>query len=173
MRGMTQNTLSDFHFLYVATNLGGEWFFDAARLYWETFRPIVISDFVFVTLVPSTRTVSVTALARRDTVVSLGVELARLRPDALFDPVAYDLFEDMKAALEERAALNQPFGAPLVPTRDPRIDPTPGSLLGETREPGGFITQTPTNTPTMQPTQPPAGTPSAPIDPTPGSVIGG
>ena len=46
------DTLPNYHFLLIAPNLGAEWFFDAARAYWERFRPIVVSDLELVRLIP-------------------------------------------------------------------------------------------------------------------------
>lgn len=184
MQAMSQTTqaaiIPDYHFLYIAPTLGAEWFFDAARLYWERFQPIVLDDLGFLRLVPEGKTINVTVVARRDTVADIGVQIAQLRPDAFFDPVSYDLFNDMRAALNGRAQANAPFGV-VLQSQNAQINPTPGSIINPpTRAPSGFITQTPT--PDPFPTQPPAmptlpaplsTTPRAPIEPTPGSVIGG
>lgn len=173
----------DYHFLLIAPNLGAEWLFDAARAYWERFRPIVTSDLELPRLVPPENSIILTVIARRDTAAQWGVTVAQNLPHVLFDPVVYDSFDDMKQALNTRATLNQPFGVPLAPTptSPPPITPTPGSLLGQpapaqptaapTRAPGGFITETPTQT---EPEAPPASpTPSGPVYPTPGPIIGG
>jgi hypothetical protein len=170
----------DYHFLLVAPNLGAEWLFDAARAYWERFRPMVVSDLELARLLPPERSIIVTAIARRDTIAELGVTAAQAVPHALFDPVVYDLFDDMKNALTTRATLNQPFGVPLVPTPSapPPITPTPGAIISSapeptltalpTRPPAGFITATP------QPdAPPPTDTPTGPLYPTPGPITGG
>src|SRR2546421_419839 len=85
IRVMRQNTLPDYHFLLIAPNLGAEWLFDAARNYWNRFRPTVISDLSFVRLIPGNYTVAVTAIAQKDTAPQIGVDLAQVRGDALFD----------------------------------------------------------------------------------------
>jgi hypothetical protein len=166
--------------MYIAPELGAEWLFDAARAYWDVFRPTIITDFELVTYVPSTAAVIVTVIARRDTVETLGVELSQMAARAFFDPVAFDLFDEMKLALNNRTQLYQPFGVPLEPTTLPgdRVERTPGSVFQAppTRAPGGFITMTPTpNAPAAVPTQPPqnADTPPPAVEPTPGSLIGG
>ncbi|MEO8611501.1 MAG: hypothetical protein ABI690_26620 [Chloroflexota bacterium] len=182
------DTLPNYHFLLIAPNLGAEWFFDAARVYWEQFRPTVVSDLEFIKLMPTSLNMIVTVLARRDTASQWGVLLAQAAPTALFDPIVQDAFDDAKRILNERAASNQPFGVPLVPTATPPapIQPTPGSILGPvtapTRAPSGFITQTPT--PNLNPQSPANETPTpdpntqsnggqAPIYPTPGPITGG
>src|SRR5215211_370050 len=157
---MRQDTLPQYHFLFIAPTLVAEWLFDAARQYWEHFRPTIISDARFLQYVPEDATVAVTVVARRDSVDEIGVEIAQALPDALFDPVSDDLFDDMRATLNQRASLNQPFGVPLRSQPAPsQINPTPGSLLGgappPTRAPAGFVTQTPTETPAAVPSQSP------------------
>jgi hypothetical protein len=166
---MLPSVLPNYHFLLIAPNLGAEWLFDAARLYWEAFHPTVISDLRLVALVPEDFTVAVTVIARRDMVNQIGVDVARIRPDAFFDPVVYDFFDDAKLALDGRAQLHQPFGVPLAtPAAATLATPlvvTPGAL--PTQGPRGFITQTPTPEPTI-----PTDTAQPPISPTPGPVSG-
>lgn len=166
--------LPDFHFLLVAPELGAEWLFDAARLYWDRFRPIVVSDTRLIVLIPVTRPVGVTVLARRDTISTIGVELAQRAPSAYFDPLRVETIEEARAILNARAESNQPFGVAMAtpfPTFDPNatespLIPTP--FLPPTRGPAGFVTATP------QPPPPGEGTPAqTPIQPTPGSIIGG
>jgi hypothetical protein len=156
-------------------------------LYWQQFRPTVVSDLGFISLMPKSERIIVTVLARRDTASQWGVQIAQVAPDALFDPIVQDIFDDAKRVLNERAASNQPFGVPLIPTATAPapIQPTPGSVLGPavvpTRPPAGFITQTPTpnlNAPQQPATPTPdpntqSGGGQAPIYPTPGPITGG
>jgi hypothetical protein len=180
------NTLPDYHFLLIAPNLGAEWFFDAARQYWERFRPTVVSDLAFISLIPKEQSTIVTVVARRDTANQWGVQIAQVVPDAFFDPLVRDNFEEAKSILNERASLNQPFGVPLLPTATPppAINPTPGSIIGPvtapTRAPGGFVTATATTNVNAPP--PASATPAptieggveeGPIYPTPGPITGG
>ncbi|MEZ4669480.1 MAG: hypothetical protein R3E39_16355 [Anaerolineae bacterium] len=179
------DTLPNYHFLLIAPNLGAEWFFDAARAYWERFRPIVVSDLELARLIPTAYSVIVTLVARRDTASQWGVWQAQNVPTALLDPVVYDLFDETRVALDQRAASNQPFGVPLLPTATPApaVSPSPGSLIGgaatintppPTRPAGGFITQTPTPNQAAPPAQPTLPTdPQQPLYPTPGPLTGG
>lgn len=165
---MSQSYLPTYHFLLIAPNLDAEWLFEAARSYWETFRPTIISDFQLLQLIPQQYTIGVTVVARRDLVGPLGRAIGEINPNAVFDPVVYDFVEDAQLALDGRARLNQPYGVPIPPTPTPLPAPTNTPPVGIplTREPSGFITQTPT--PTAANPQP---TP-APIEPTPGAVTG-
>lgn len=192
--------LPDHHFLLVAPNLSADWLFDAARDYWRRFRPVVVSSYALVRLVPPERTVIVTALARRDMAADLGVELAQFRPDAYFDPLVFETLEQAHAALMQRVDLAQPFGVQLViptETPDPNAPAIPTPRLAPSRPPAGFITQgapatntpepsltpSPSPTPSTTSTSPASPTPapddaddspdSIPLSPTPGSIFGG
>jgi hypothetical protein len=172
---MAQTSLPDYHFLLIASNLGSEWFFEGARAYWEQFRPTVITDLSLVSIVPEDFTIAVTAVVRRDRVAQIGVELAKIAPEALYDPVVFDFFEDTKQTLDDRARLFQPFGVALIPTETPTpgptsqpLYPTPGPVM-----PSGFITQTPTPNMPDQIEPDSSITPQEPIFPTPGPVTGG
>lgn len=187
MGSMSQNTLPDYHFLFIARELGPEWLFNAARQYWGRFRPTIISDFELVKLIHQDYSISVTMIARRDRAVQLGVELGQVVGRAYFDPVVYNEIHEAEAELNRRAQTNQPFGFPLIPTETPTpgptslpIKPTIGPVLGP-----GFITQTPTPElaePSPTPDQPsptptpipidPNATPQQPLSPTPGPVTG-
>lgn len=186
---MPADVRPDHHFLLIAPNLGAEWLFDAARAYWDAFRPTVIPDFEFLIFVPTGRTISVTVIARRDTAPQIGVELSQIRPDAYYDAVIFDGFEEARAELDRRAEQQQPFGVPLstlMSTLDPNAPSIPTPRLPATRAPAGFVTATPipTLTPTGDATVTPTATPTttgtteeegtrAPRTPAPGPITGG
>jgi hypothetical protein len=112
----------------------------------------------------------------------LGVQLAQLRPNALFDPLVYDTVEATRAALDERASLNQPFGQALLPqpTEGPTLLPDIPTPMLPTQPAGEWVTVTPsadvpgtTTPPAPVGTPQPSLEPIQPIAPTPGSLIGG
>lgn len=159
----------DYHFLLISPNLGAEWLFDAARTYWDRYRPTIINNFDFVRLIPTDVTISVTVIARRDTAAQFGVELAQINPDIYFDAVVHDLFDDTKQDLDERARVGQPFGVPLsqpTPTLNPNPVFIPTPRLQPTNPPAGFVTVAP-------PTAEPSDEEPTQVHPTPGSVVGG
>lgn len=166
--------LPEFHFLLIAPALGSEWLFDAARAYWDRFRPTVVSGVDFVRLIPPQRSVAVTVIARRDAIAQYGVQLAQFVPLGFFDPVSYPTIEDTKRVLDERAFLNQPFGVPLtqpLPTFDINQPPIPTPRLPPTRPPAGFVTATPSPIQLENDGTPPATV--IPVQRTPGPIGGG
>jgi hypothetical protein len=163
--------LPDFHFLLVAPNLDAAWLFDAARNYWDRFRPTIIGETRFLELIPASRFIAVTVIARRDIIDQLGVQVAQAALNAYFDPVVAETVDEMRVLLDERAASNQPFGVALA-TPFPTVDinaRTPAAIptanLPTTRPPVGFITATPAAQTTQDA--------PAPIDATPGPITGG
>lgn len=106
---------ADFHFLYLAPGLGVEYFFEAARIYWETYKTIVVHDLSLVRLVPRRYTVAITSLARSDTAALVRDEIETTYGARVFhDPLVYDFLEDMQLTLDIRAERNEPFGVPLA-----------------------------------------------------------
>lgn len=167
---MQANIRPDHHYLLVAPGLGAEWLFDAARSYVIAFSPTVLTDFEFLTLTPPNQSVTVTVIARRDTVAQLGVELAQAAPYAFFDPIVRDTFEATKAELDRRASENHPFGEAIGPPPAPTLAgqpaiPTPWPTAGGP-------TATPSPAAPVTPL-PPSDHPPAPIQPTSGPLIGG
>ncbi|MEO0565514.1 MAG: hypothetical protein AAF125_25630 [Chloroflexota bacterium] len=185
MTQITPDTLPDFHFLLVAPNLEPDWLFRGALAYWERFSPTILSSGELLAVIPPDQTVAVSILTRRDAFETMAVEVFRNRDDAYVDALIYDTVREAAAALDARAIAYQPFGVPLAPTAIPPtrvpLTPSPGAIVGGTPQPtpntSGFITQVPT-APSGFITQTPSSTPrpsednGAPIDPTPGSIIG-
>lgn len=146
-----QNTI--YHFLLLSPSLGAEWFFDAARRYWDRFRPTVVSDLALILLIPATTAVRVTVIARRDQIAMLGVQIAQQLPNAEFDPISFDTFEATKAELDRRADTMQAFGLPplaatatalpeaFIPT--PRLATRPPPAVTPNATPTGAATMTP------------------------------
>lgn len=143
----------NYHFLLIAPNLGAEWFFDAARQYWERYRPVVVSDLELARLLPFNFDIIITLISRKDSAPQWGVLAASY---AYFDPVVQDQFDTLKLTLQNRVALNQPFGVPLapIPTAPPAINATPGAVVPlpttapvtPTRAPA-FVTEAPPSNP--------------------------
>jgi len=175
VRQASPDTYPDLHFLYIARNIPADWFFDAARAYWDRFRPTVISNFDLLSILPSDRTIIVTALVMRDSAAVAGVDLARSRPDVYFDAIVRDSFEEASITFAQRVGLNQPFGVPLLDSTPPPTDaaiPTPMLPI----QPRNYVTVTPPAAAPAAPVTPEAPTvvpTPAPIQPTPGSIIGG
>jgi hypothetical protein len=107
--------MADYHFLYIDPTLGPDWFFVAARRYWERFRPMVITGWDLVGYVPERRSIAITTLARRDMAQKMADDVKKNFPRAKHDPLVYDDVGEMKLTLDGRADLQQRFGVPETP----------------------------------------------------------
>ena len=100
----------EFHFMVLAPGLQASWFFEAARRYWQRFRPIVLEDTDLIGVVPPERAVAITTLARSDTAVFLRERLQQDYPYAYLDMLVHDSVAGMQAALDARADAGLRFG---------------------------------------------------------------
>jgi hypothetical protein len=102
----------NYHFIYLDKSLSADWIFIAARRYWEKFRPILISDLDIVSYVPAGRTIAITSLSRRDIAPAVTDLIRKRFPNVRYDPLVYDVLEDLQLTLDGRVDYNQRFGIP-------------------------------------------------------------
>jgi hypothetical protein len=107
---------ADFHFLYIAPGVSVDYFFDGARLFWETFKVIVINELSLIQHVPDRYSVAVTSIARSDTAPVIRQQIDSTLGNRIYhDALVYDFLEDLQLTLDVRAERNEPFGVPLDP----------------------------------------------------------
>jgi hypothetical protein len=114
--------------LYVDPSLGADWFYVAARRYWQRFQPVVISSLDLLTLVPQGRLVAVTTLARRDFAKKLADDIRKRFPTMIHDPLVYDSPAELQLTLDGRVDYYQRFGLfnDAMPT--PPVTPVPATI---------------------------------------------
>lgn len=105
------------HFLYFAPGIGARWFLQASRLYWQTFRPIVIHNLDLVQYgydAPDVEVI-ITSVSRSDTAEQTRTAIVERFPGAEHDPLVYDYVEFVALTLDARVEENQPFGRSNTP----------------------------------------------------------
>jgi hypothetical protein len=100
----------DYHWMVLAPGLQADWFFKAARNYWQTFRPTVLTDWRMIRTVPFTKALAVTVLARTDTIGYLNKRIRDTWPNLYYDAIVYDSLDEMQAELDRRAEALKRFG---------------------------------------------------------------
>lgn len=100
----------DYHFLFLAPQLGGAWFTQAARQYWLRFRPIVTDDETVLAYLPEEAHVAVTLLARPGEVKDASVPIVAQRDRLALDIVTARDLPEMEIKLNARAQAGQPLG---------------------------------------------------------------
>jgi len=100
----------DYHWLVLAPGLQADWFFQAARRYWQTFRPTVLTEWDIIPHMPNTKSLAITVLARSDTIDYMKERIQVAWPNVKFDPVVFDTLPEMQAELDNRATYQKRFG---------------------------------------------------------------
>lgn len=75
----------DFHMVILAPNLEPRWFFETARPYWNTFRPIVTSITDFMDFFPYSKSLAMTIITPIDQVEAVRQTVTERFPNALLD----------------------------------------------------------------------------------------
>ncbi|NDJ52134.1 MAG: hypothetical protein GYB68_03495 [Chloroflexi bacterium] len=102
--------IPDLHWLVLAPGLQADWFFQAARRYWQTFRPTVMTGWEMIELLPAGVSLGVTVLARPDTISYMDEQIRDPWPNVVYDPIVANTLEEMAQELERRATYNIRFG---------------------------------------------------------------
>ena len=100
----------DYHWLILAPGLQADWFFQAAGRYWQTFRPSVFTNWDMIRMLPSTKSLAVTVLARSDTAGYMEKDIRKAWVNVYYDPIVFNTLEEMQAELDRRATYRKRFG---------------------------------------------------------------
>lgn len=101
---------ADFHMIVLAPGLDSSWFFDTARAYWNTFRPMVTTNVELIDLIPSTQSLAVTVISSPDLVETLRQAISGRYPNVWFDVIETDSLEEVANTLNNRVQVNRRFG---------------------------------------------------------------
>lgn len=101
----------DFHLLIMAIpGLDPEWFFDAALRYWDAFRPVLITEWAQVGLVPAGKRAAVTVLVSAAMASMVEAQLRQAALTVEVDLVVVDTLDDLRMELDWRASTGKRFG---------------------------------------------------------------
>ena len=101
---------ADFHMILLAPGIDTSWFFDTARAYWNTFRPMVTNNVELIDLLPSTQSLAVTVISPPDLVETLRQAISGRYPNVWFDLIETDSIETVATTLNNRVQVNRRFG---------------------------------------------------------------
>ncbi|MGF1507757.1 MAG: hypothetical protein ACFB51_21930 [Anaerolineae bacterium] len=100
----------DHHLLLIDAAVPRGWFFAAARRYWDAFQPTLIGDERMLSTVPEEADIGITVIATPGNADTLAARLRDYLPHAHIDLVVPDTPTELRAELDRRAELDQPFG---------------------------------------------------------------
>jgi hypothetical protein len=75
------------HMILLAPGLDPAWFFDTAQSYWNTFRPMVTTQWDFIDNIPNDQSLAITIIAPPDMVASVNQSLVGKYPNVVLDMV--------------------------------------------------------------------------------------
>jgi hypothetical protein len=101
---------ADFHMILLAPGVDSSWFFDTARAYWNTFRPMVTNNVELIDLIPSTQSLAVTVISPTDLVDTLRQAISARYPNIWFDVIETNSLEEVATTLNNRVQVNRRFG---------------------------------------------------------------
>ncbi len=101
---------ADFHMIILAPGLEPRWFFETARAYWHTFRPIVTTLPELIDFVPGTRSLAATVIAPPGAGEALRDQIRARYPNVWFDLIDADDIERVTEVLNERVRIGRRFG---------------------------------------------------------------
>ncbi len=100
----------DYHFLILAPGFDTNWFFSAARDYWDKYRPTVLSATDFIAYLPTTRSLATTVLSTPDLVDYMSHHIKDRWPNVYFDLIVAEDTGTIADALAQRVTSGRRFG---------------------------------------------------------------
>lgn len=107
--GPIQGTAT-YHFILLAQGLDSSWFFDTARAYWDTFRPIVTTDLSLIDFVSFDESVAITIVSPPDLMQTLMQAAAIPYPNAYLDLITATDIAEVARIFDDRVSVNRRFG---------------------------------------------------------------
>ncbi len=100
----------DYHFVILTPGLDPDWFFQTAEAYWARFRPAVMDTDALIAMLPYTKSVAVTVIARPDQVAQVNAQIRDRWPNVWYDLVVAQTSADLSGVFAQRLAAGRPFG---------------------------------------------------------------
>jgi hypothetical protein len=100
-----------FHVVVLAPGLNPDWFFEAARSYYNTYRPIVAPTWDYIRFIPRDRSLAMTVIAPLDMIETMRSVIQQQYPNVLFDLIAYGDHPGLIGeTLNQRVLTNRRYG---------------------------------------------------------------
>lgn len=101
---------ADFHIMLIAPGIDPNWFFETAREYWESFRPIVTTDVALIDYITSDFSLAVTLITPPDQVEAFSRRIEEPYPNVWLDIIITTEPQDISDILDRRVRNNQRLG---------------------------------------------------------------
>jgi hypothetical protein len=99
---------ADFHMIILGPGLETRWFFDTAQAYWNRFRPIVTTHDELIELIPSSKSLAVTALSTPEMADLMRQQIAERYVNVYFDLIVVESLQQVSDTLNVPHVLRFP-----------------------------------------------------------------
>lgn len=100
----------DHHFVFLTPGFDTAWFFQQAEIYWDAFKPSLLSDVDYLDNIPPERTVAVTAITTSDMVDWLAENIGDRWPQITLDVLIVDQAQQLGQQLDQRVLIGRRLG---------------------------------------------------------------
>jgi len=100
----------EFHFMVLAPGIDKEWFFDIARVYWDRFKPTLMTVYDFINFLPKSSSLAVTVITTPDMVDLMNKQIAVRWPNIYMDLIVANTPNEVEDLLNSRVAAGRRFG---------------------------------------------------------------
>jgi hypothetical protein len=106
---LTSSAAPQFHVLLLTGNLPQEWLFDAARRYWDQFRPLILPDISLLAMFPDSARLYITVLTTPESAGMARASVRAVLPGSQVNLVLAPSSEVLQEELDHRAKAGTPF----------------------------------------------------------------
>jgi hypothetical protein len=100
----------EFHFMMLAPGIDQEWFFEIARVYWDRFKPTLMTVYEFINFLPKSSSLAVTVITTPEMVDLMNRQIAVRWPNVYMDMIVASTPREVEDLLNSRVAVGRRFG---------------------------------------------------------------
>jgi len=101
---------ADYHFIILAPGIEPEWFFTIARVYWERFKPTLMTIYDFINFLPDDNSLAATIITTPDKVDLMNDQIAKRWTNVYMDMIVVSETRQLEELLNSRVAVGRRFG---------------------------------------------------------------
>jgi len=99
-----------YHFMILAPGINEEWFFNIGRIYWDRFKPILMTVNDYINFLPKDTSLAATVITTPDLVDLMNQQLARRWENVYIDMIVAEEDRQIEELLNSRVAAGRRFG---------------------------------------------------------------
>jgi hypothetical protein len=101
---------ADYHLVLLSAGLSADWFFETARSYYQTFRPIVTQQSELIDYIPNAQSLGATLIVSAELAEITRSTLQQAYPNVYLDVIVADDLDRVRDIFDTRVRVNRRFG---------------------------------------------------------------